>query len=184
MIPAILALAQLVGPSVVGLLTGSKTAAKAAEVVSQTARALTGASTDDAALEALKADPAKMLEYKAAMNEHAATMYAEETRRLGMVNDTMRVEYANADPYVRRMRPTFGYIIAASFGLLILTVCTTIFISIDKAAVVIKALAELEWIIVAALAVIGVYVKKRSDDKAGGGALGLLGALAKRVAGK
>jgi hypothetical protein len=181
-IPIIMALAQAVGPSVVGLLTGSKTAGKAAEMISQTARALTGASTDDAALEILKDNPAKMIEYKAAMNEHAATMYAEETKRLEMVNETMRVEYESADPYVRRMRPTFGYAMIFCMVLMFITATgVMLFSSVEKAIQVIIAYSSMQWIIVAGLAALGVYIKKRSDDKAGGGALGLVGSLMRKI---
>lgn len=181
MLPIIMALAQVVGPTVVGLLAGKK-AGNAAEVISQTARALTGASTDDAALEALEGNPELMIKYKAAMNEHAATMYAEETKRLEMVNETMRVEYENVDPYVRRMRPTFGY--AMIFCMVLMFITSTgvmLFSSVDKAIKVIIAYSSMQWIIVAGLAALGVYIKKRSDDKAGGGALGFIGALAKRI---
>jgi hypothetical protein len=181
-IPIIMALAQAVGPSVVGLLTGSKTAGKAAEMISQTARALTGASTDDAALEILKDNPAKMIEYKAAMNEHAATIAVEETKRLKIENETIRVEYENADPYVRRMRPTFGYGMVFCMVLMFVTATgVMLFSSVEKGVQVIVAYSSMQWIIVAGLTALGVYIKKRSDDKAGGGALGLVGSLMRKM---
>ena len=177
MAPVILALAQL-APSIIGLLTRDKTAAKAAEVVSQTARALTGESSDDAALRVLKDDPAKMMEYQQAMNAHAASMYAEETRRLESINETIRAEVASADPYVRRMRPTFGYCVAFSWVMMMTAIVITIIRTPQHAATVITAFASMGFIWTVALAVLGVYVYKRSDEKGAPKGIGTLGGLA------
>ena len=184
MLPIIMALAQAVGPQLVGLLAG-KTAGKATEIISQTARALTGTSTDDAALEVLQNDPAKMIEYKAMMNEHAAIIAVEETKRLEMQNKTMRVEYENADPYVRRMRPTFGYAIIYITALMFTTATgVMIFSSVEKAIQVIIAYSSLQWVLLAAYSALSIYIKKRSDDKAGGGVLGIIGTIAKKIGGR
>jgi hypothetical protein len=52
----------------------------------------------------------------------------------------------------------------------------------DDAVKVIKAFSEMEWIYIAALSAIGIYISKRSKDK-NPGALGGLGGLIKKLRG-
>lgn len=162
----ILGLAQLV-PSILPLLTKDETAQKAAQVVSDVAKAVTGADTDEGALEALRGDPAKVLEYQSAMNAHAATMYAEETKRLESVNATMRAEAASCDPYVRRWRPTWGYCTCLVWGAQGLAYAYTVAFEPQYAAEVGQGIAALTGIWSVALAVLGVAVWTRSQDKKG-----------------
>lgn len=69
MIPAIALVSGLLqlAPQMVSLFKGGETSEKVAEVAASVARTVTGTSTNDAALEALKADPSKLLEYQAAL---------------------------------------------------------------------------------------------------------------------
>lgn len=113
MIPAILALAQL-APAVVGLFSNDKKAAKAARIVSDTAQIITGTSSPNEALAALKADPGAMLQYQQQMNAHTAAMYAESA-------ETVRTEMQGESWLQRNWRPvtmlTFlALIVAKWFG--------------------------------------------------------------------
>lgn len=172
----LLAIAKF-APAVVGLLTNDKTSTQAAQLVSQTARAITGTSTDEAALEVLKNDPAKVVEYKNAMNEHTATMYELENKRAETVNNTMHLEAANKDRFVRWVRPLFGYTVIYCMFMMFNTVLYTILKHGPEDAIqVIIAFSAMQWMIIAMLSAMGVYISKRSKDK-NPGALGVLGSL-------
>lgn len=193
MAPAILALAQL-APSILGLFTKNETAARAAETVSTVARVITGKDSDAGALEVLKADPKLLIEYQQAVTAQAVALYQEETKRLEAVNATIRAEYASGDKYVARWRPTFGYCACVTWvleGLIVFGVMAYVVIAepgrmaevIGALTAMMKAMAE-HWMY--ALAVLGIAVWKRSDDKkvaAGAAEPGLLGAIAARIGG-
>lgn len=185
MLPAIMALAQF-APSIIGLLTKDKTASKAADIVSQTARVLTGTSDDAAALTALKDNPELQVQFKAQVDNHALAMYQEDTKRLEGTNETIRTEYANKDWYVRRMRPTFGYIMALSWGAQMGAITYRIIRGeLAEVAVMITSFVQLTPLWLMGLSVLGLYVHNRSKDKQPASTgIGLLGALAKRIAGK
>jgi hypothetical protein len=172
-LPAILlGLAQL-APSILGLFSSNETASKAASVVSEVAKAVTGKPTDDAALEALKADPKLLIEYQQAVTARAVALYQEETKRLEAVNSTMKAEYASGDKYVARWRPTFGYVACFTWALqgsIVFGVLGYLAIAEpDRLARTILAMKDLmqvmaeHWLY--AMAVLGIAVWKRSDDK-------------------
>lgn len=74
MIPAIAlisALAQL-APSISGLFKGGEKITEVTEIAADLARKVTGTPDNDSALEALKADPAKLVEYQLALAQHSA----------------------------------------------------------------------------------------------------------------
>ncbi|WP_275098066.1 3TM-type holin [Sedimenticola hydrogenitrophicus] len=118
-----------------------------------------------------------------------------ETARLAEVNQTMRAEAASIDPYVRRWRPTYGYLTALAWfvqmtGFTFILGLVAYQHPADLAAVVGalgSVLAALLGLWGIALAVLGVNVTSRSKDKqvhAGQEpAPGLMAALAKRLAG-
>ena len=60
--------------------------------------------------------PAEMAE----ANRHAEAMaelrMKENTAAYAEINQSLRAEAASDDPYVRRMRPTFGYLMAATWA--------------------------------------------------------------------
>lgn len=183
---ALLGLAQL-APSIMGLFTKNETAGRAAEVVSSVARTVTGKDTDDGALEALKANPALLVEYQRAVDAHALAIFQEETKRLQAVNETIRAEAASGDAYVRRWRPTFGYCVALTWVTLMGACSYVIVTDPAQAGTVIAAMGSLSAMWGIALAVLGVAVHERSKDKqvAAGqtppaGPLAALGALLTR----
>lgn len=134
---------------------------------------------------AIKADPEAAIKLQQVQNEHEREMrrmvIEAETARLAQVNETYRTEIASGDKYVRRMRPTFGYIVAFSiFTQTLIAVYTIGFrpAQVSDLSTLYEAMAAPLSI---ALAVLGIYVKKRSDEKLGevsGG--GLLSGLFKK----
>jgi len=88
-----------------------------------------------------------------------------ETVRLQETNKTMRAEIQSEDPYVRRARPTFLYVLAFSVAAEVLLALLALIIAPDQ----LPALKEI-YIALATpqgvgLAACGIYIKKRSDDK-------------------
>lgn len=81
------------------------------------------------------------------------------------VNESLRTEVASPDPYVRRMRPTFGYIIAATWGLQMTAVAYMVVADPDRIKTIVDALASLGTIWTVGLSVLGIYVYRRSDEK-------------------
>lgn len=182
---ALMGLAQL-APAILPFFSKNETANKAAGVVSEVAKAVTGGKSDDEALEALKADPAKVLEYQNAMNAHAATMYAEETKRLESVNETMRKESASSDSFVRRARPFLVWAIGGSVVLEVLLAALVVLYAPEQMgslSTLFSAIAVPQSI---AAAMCGVYIKERSKDKQVNAgmtpAMGLFESIAAKIA--
>jgi hypothetical protein len=79
------------------------------------------------------------------------------------------------------MRPLFGYTV---IYMIFMTFNTIVYTMLrhgpDDAIKVIKAFSEMEWIYIAALSAIGVYISKRSKDK-NPLALGSIGSLLKKI---
>jgi hypothetical protein len=158
---------------------------KAVRAASEVAQAVTGKGSDDEALTALQADPALMLEYQKAATERSVTLYQEETKRLQAINKTIRAEAASSDKYVRRMRPTWGYVMCITWAAQMLSVAYVIVDSPNDAPAVINALLALQTMWTVGLSVLGLYVWKRSEDKKpDAGGFGVLSAIAKRISGK
>ncbi len=88
-----------------------------------------------------------------------------DTRVLNTVNTTIRAEVASSDAFVRRMRPTFGYIMALTWGIQMIAVAVTMFVNPDAASDIISALAELGMMWSVGLSVLGVYVYRRTSEK-------------------
>lgn len=83
------------------------------------------------------------------------------------INESLRVEVASSDPYVRRMRPTFGYIIALTWAAQMFALAYVIIFETDQAAMVIESVQSLGTIWAVGLSVLGIYVYKRSEEKKG-----------------
>ncbi|MES2728502.1 MAG: 3TM-type holin [Pseudomonadota bacterium] len=81
------------------------------------------------------------------------------------VNESLRAEVGSADPYVRRMRPTFGYLIALTWTAQMLAIAYVIAFETGQAGVVIDAMASLGTIWAVGLSVLGIYVYQRSEEK-------------------
>ena len=81
------------------------------------------------------------------------------------INASLRAEVASEDKYVRRMRPTFGYLMALTWAAQMFAIAYVIIFDTDKAGVVMAAMGSLSAIWAVGLSVLGIYVYRRSDDK-------------------
>jgi len=98
--------------------------------------------------------------------EELAKLQSEEfTATLSEINQTIRAEIASQDKYVRRMRPTFGYLMALTWAAQMFGIAYIIIFDTDRAGVVMAAMGSLSAIWGVGLSVLGIYVYRRSDDK-------------------
>lgn len=101
--------------------------------------------------------------------EEMARMETEEFRAsVEQVNQSLRAEVASTDPYVRRMRPTFGYLMAATWAAQMFGIAYVIIFDTPRAGEVMAAMASLSAIWGVGLSVMGIYVYKRSEEKRAG----------------
>lgn len=102
-------------------------------------------------------------------NRHAEAMaeinMKEFEASLLQINESLRAEIASEDKYVRRMRPTFGYLMAFTWGAQMFGLAYVIVFQTEKAAYILEATAALSTIWAVGLSVLGVYIYKRSEDK-------------------
>ncbi len=84
---------------------------------------------------------------------------------LSEINKSLRAEVASKDKYVRRMRPTFGYLMAFTWAAQMFGIAYVIIFDTDKAGVVMAAMGNLSAIWAVGLSVLGIYVYKRSEEK-------------------
>ena len=98
--------------------------------------------------------------------ESLAKLQSEEFRvTLSEINQTIRAEVASQDQYVRRMRPTFGYLMAATWAAQMFGIAYIIIFDTERAGAVMAAMGSLSAIWAIGLSVLGIYVYRRSDDK-------------------
>lgn len=130
----------------------AKTASKALEKV-------------DEALKAGQITPEQLEE----ANRHTEKMAEMEMENyqvtLSEINQSLRAEVASDDKYVRRMRPTFGYLMAFTWAAQMFGIAYVIMFDTDKAGVVMAAMGNLSAIWAVGLSVLGIYVYRRSEDK-------------------
>jgi roadblock/LC7 domain-containing protein len=189
-----LALAQFV-PGLAKLLGGDKAEAVASKVVGA-ANALAGTEDPKQTLDYIQANPELQLQLQQQMNDFVIEQYQAENVRLETVNKTIRVEALSLDWFVRRWRPFYGYAVATSWAIQMMGF-TFVFVYIaiespDQLATTVQQFALLSGSLITlwgiALAVLGVSVNKRTQDKqmAAGHApeVGILGAVAKRILNK
>lgn len=88
-----------------------------------------------------------------------------DTQRLQEVNKTYREEIKQEDKYVKRWRPTFGYALILTWCSVWYGVVYTIIKDVANAPLVINALVGTTTLWGVALAVLGVAVHNRSQDK-------------------
>lgn len=81
------------------------------------------------------------------------------------VNQSLRTEAMSQDLYVRRMRPTFGYIMALTWAAQMLSLAYVMVEDPAGSVVVISAMESLGTIWTVGLSVLGIYVYKRSQEK-------------------
>ncbi len=110
-------------------------------------------------------------EQMAELNRHVEKLEeieaAERQASIQSINESLRAEVSSSDPYVRRMRPTFGYIIALTWGAQMLALAYVIVFDTSEASLVIEAMERLGTIWAVGLSVLGIYVYKRSEEKRG-----------------
>lgn len=167
----LLGLAASIVPSIVGLF--NKDAGNVAQQVVDAGMVLTGATTEDEAVDALNANPELLAAYKSKLLDIELDFYREDTKRMEIVNATMRAEIAGTGIYKTGWRPAFGWVTAFSFGVVVLSYMAilgyTIVTSPADLSGVINALAvaigSLVSLFTVALAVLGVSVWKRTDEK-------------------
>ena len=193
LIPLVISALAEIAPAVVGAITNSDKAEEKAAQIAGIAKSLTGAQDAESAFTAIKANPELLLQFQRDLMQWQTEQYRSETDRLRAVNETMRAEAMAQDPWTRRWRPYFGYIAATTWaiqGVIVFGLVAYVVVNMpDKISdtlgaitALLKALAE-HWMF--ALAVLGVAVWKRSDDKkvAAGqnGDYGIFGAIASRI---
>ena len=95
----------------------------------------------------------------------ASLQSAEIQKGIEQVNETARIEVASNDAYVRRMRPTFGYLMALTWTAQMLALAYVIVFEPARASEVLQATGSLSAIWGIGLSVLGIYVYKRSEEK-------------------
>ncbi len=161
-IPALLAKIGI--PAIAGILSDSlgkidHPAAKgAARALGELDKAMETGQIAPAAVEEANRHAEKMAEIK--MREYGMT--------LGEINKSLRSEVASEDPYVRRMRPTFGYLMALTWAAQMFGLAYVMIFRTAEAPALFEAAASMSVIWTVGLSVLGVYVYRRSDDKIGG----------------
>lgn len=142
----------------------------------------------DEVQKALEADPnllLKLRETELEQQTQLKQMLVEaETQRLIQINETIRAELASGDKFKSYWRPLFGYIMALTWGAIMLATTYQILFEPQNSANTITALGQLSGLWGIGLAVLGINVWKRSDDKKmafGQSPEGLVSALAKRI---
>lgn len=102
-------------------------------------------------------------------NRHAERMAELEMEQfqavLSEVNQSLRAEVSSQDAYVRRMRPTFGYLMAITWAAQMFGLAYVIIFETELANAVLQGMASLSTIWGVGLSVLGIYVYKRSEDK-------------------
>lgn len=123
----------------------------------------------DAVVKALEADPSLLLKLKEAeiqqQTELSKLMIESETSKIVQINDTIRAELAIGDKFKSYWRPLFGYVMALTWGAVMLSATYQILFVPALAAATINALGQLTGLWSVGLAVLGINVWKRSDDK-------------------
>jgi hypothetical protein len=102
-------------------------------------------------------------------NRHIETIAglnnAQFNTLITQINESLRAEIASQDMYVRRMRPTFGYIIAVTWAAQMLAVAFVILDNPERAPILLDGLGQLDTIWTVGLSVLGIYVYRRSGEK-------------------
>ncbi|WP_036204711.1 3TM-type holin [Marinobacter sp. MCTG268] len=123
----------------------------------------------DAVAQALKTDPQaafKLQELERTHQRELERMHLEaETARLSEINQTMRAEASANDGYVRRWRPTFGYMVALTWMIQSIAIAWAMVAEPEEAANLINAVTALTPMWGIALSILGINITSRSRDK-------------------
>lgn len=155
MLPALLAKIGL--PALVSVLSGSLKSLKhpAAQAASKALETLDEALTkDEVSLEEIQ-------EANRHVEQLAALESEERKNTISEVNASLRTE-AVSD---RRMRPTFGYLMALTWALQMGAIAYVMVFKTAESHLVIESMESLGMIWSVGLSVLGIYVYKRSEDK-------------------
>lgn len=147
--------------------------------------------TPEAVASAIQADPEALVKLKALEREHERELkrmvIEAETARLAEINKTMRAEASAQDGYVRRWRPTFGYMVAITWLVQSVAIAWAMVGAPENAADLINAVTALTPMWGIALSILGINITARSRDKrasAGQDGRSLLDRLADTLEGK
>lgn len=123
----------------------------------------------DAIAKALESDPDAIIKLQELQKTHQRElerMHLEaETTRLSEINQTMRAEATANDGYVRRWRPTFGYMVALTWLVQSVAIAWTMVAEPTEAANLINAVTALTPMWGIALSILGINITSRSRDK-------------------
>lgn len=175
LIAGALTLATEFGPGLVRLIAGDG-AGDVADKVVQVAKDVTGAAAPDEAAALARANPELAAELRKQLTTLEVsleqTRLVEETKRLQTVNETIRTEARSDDSYVRRWRPTWGYLTGWSWFIQSIAIAVAIVWSCVDAGNGNQILTGLASLIAAlmpmwavALAMLGINIQARSRDK-------------------
>ena len=158
-------------------LLGSALAGPAGGAVGSMLSKKLGIKDDPASLLAAMNDPSNLR----AFQEAESDMAKAAARTMEQANKTYRKELESKDGYVRRMRPTFGYVTAFCFLLIVGVGAYTLVANPGDLGLFAQFVEALSGPLVTATGVLGVYVHGRSSEKkAASGQPGLLQSLLKR----
>lgn len=119
----------------------------------------------DQALQAGEVSAEQIAEANRHAERIAEIKMKEHVSNLSSINETLRAEVASQDLYVRRMRPTFGYLMALTWAAQMFGIAYVIVFETQRSGEVLNAMGSLSAIWAVGLSVLGVYVYKRSEDK-------------------
>ncbi len=154
-------LSQVGLPALISILSGAlsvlehPSAAKASEALLKVSDVIASGGISEEQLAEANRHTEKMAELE--MQNYQTT--------LSEINQSLRAEVASNDVYVRRMRPTFGYLMAFTWAAQMFGIAYVIIFETDKAGVVMAAMGNLSAIWAVGLSVLGIYVYKRSEEK-------------------
>jgi len=171
LIPLALSLAKVV-PDIVGWFKGDDAKDKAEKVINL-AKSITGEDEPEVAVTKILENPELALDFQKHMAQLQLEFYKEETKRMEIVNQTMRVEYESSNIFKTGWRPFIGWVLGLSLGFYIFSICgITIYSTLyqpDKVSILIDNLSKLAssltttWTV--CMIILGVAIKKRSDDR-------------------
>lgn len=169
---------------ILGGLLGGPAGAGLGQLISST---LGTDGTPEAAMKVLQTNPdamTKMTELQNTHEEKLTSMHLEaETARLAEINKTMRAELTSGDKFKSYWRPLFGYMVAITWFLQTVAIVYAVVAHPENAGAILTGIAALgtQWAV--ALAILGVNIHSRSNDKQtllGMQPAGILGALIKK----
>jgi hypothetical protein len=161
-------------PNLIGSLTGSATAENAAAAIGKAALIATGLSGgdshDDIAKSVSSLSPEAFAAWQTAATEAAAMVAMEElkTQRTAITEAavTQRIEVVSNDRFIRYARPFHIWVTGVANMVLVVGMLLAVFFAPEAMSPLISALPHITALLGMSNAVAGVYVWKRSDDKA------------------